>query len=169
MKWTTDLGSRRAPEGASSRLLRVAPHSGELHRITEQEWRALELSLDGGHVPADLAAKLARLNRDHLGHRHLERHCRLFLELLEASRERMFPGLSASQRQRLLLALAYVRKDEDAIPDYRPDGFTDDQSEVRAIAQELQPLLQAFKQWRLEHVVPRLWVLPEAAPRRLNG
>ena len=50
--------------------------------------------------------------------------------------------------------LAYVRKDDDAIPDYLPSGFMDDQQEVRAAAMELGPLLQAFKAWRLCHLVP---------------
>ena len=48
-------------------------------------------------------------------------------------------------------------KDDDVIPDYRSDGFADDQQEVHAALIEFTPLLQAFKGWRLRHQVPVLW------------
>ena len=53
--------------------------------------------------------------------------------------------------------VAYVRKDDDAIPDYRPKGFADDPQEVRVVTTQLSPLLQAFKAWRLRHQVPGMW------------
>ena len=53
--------------------------------------------------------------------------------------------------------VACVRKDDDAIPDYRPDGFVDDLQEVRAIARDLDSVLQNFKSWRLRHQVPAMW------------
>jgi hypothetical protein len=57
----------------------------------------------------------------------------------------------------LLRVLAYVRKDDDAIPDNRPDGFVDDQQEIRAMLNEMGGLLQSFKMWRLRHQVPEMW------------
>jgi len=51
-----------------------------------------------------------------------------------------------------------VRKDDDATPDYKPEGFADDQREARAVAMELDDLLQSFKEWRLRHQVPRMWL-----------
>ena len=157
MKWMTDFGTHRSAGRCAPRQLRAAPLPSALHLVTEHEWQELEQSLARGRLPSDLAAKLARLNRDDLRHRQLEQSCRLFLALLEAARDDRFQRLSAEQRHRLLRALAYVQKDEDAIPDYRRDGFTDDQCEVRAIADELQPLLREFKLWRLRHIVPTLW------------
>jgi hypothetical protein len=53
--------------------------------------------------------------------------------------------------------LAYVRKDVDAIPDYQPEGFADDQQEIRSAATELSALIQAFKAWRLRYQVPVIW------------
>jgi hypothetical protein len=77
--------------------------------------------------------------------------------LLLAALESAFSEATSANRERLLRVLAYVRKDDDAIPDYRTDGFTDDQQEVRAATTELGPLLHAFKVWRLRHQVPGMW------------
>jgi hypothetical protein len=52
----------------------------------------------------------------------------------------------------------YVRKDDDVVADYKPNGFLDDQQEVRAAVTELGPLLKTFKTWRLQHQVPRMWL-----------
>ena len=89
--------------------------------------------------------------------RYLEQNSRLFFALLVAASEGSFIRATPSDRERLLRVLAYVRKDDDAIPDYLPSGFMDDQQEVRASAMELDPLLQAFKAWRLRHQVPAMW------------
>jgi hypothetical protein len=53
--------------------------------------------------------------------------------------------------------LAYVRKDDDAIADYKQNGFVDDQREVQAAAADLASLLNHFKSWHLCHQVPGLW------------
>jgi hypothetical protein len=82
---------------------------------------------------------------------------RLFFALLLAALDDSFIEATPSERERLLRVLAYVRKDDDAIPDYLPSGFADDQHEVRAAATELRPMLQAFKVWRLRHQVPGMW------------
>jgi hypothetical protein len=59
--------------------------------------------------------------------------------------------------ERLLRVLAYVRKDDDSIPDYQAGGFVDDQQEVRKADTEYRSLLESFKAWRLRHQVPALW------------
>jgi len=74
-----------------------------------------------------------------------------------ATEDGSFREGSPAERERLLRVLAYVRKDDDAIPDYRPEGLTDDQREMRAATVELDGLIQAFKAWRLRHQVPLMW------------
>ena len=52
-----------------------------------------------------------------------------------------------------------MRKHDDAIPDYKPEGLglTDDQREMRATTVALDGLIQRFKAWRLRHQVPVMW------------
>ena len=92
-----------------------------------------------------------------LTHHFIEQNCRLFAALLVAAADGSFREGSPAERERLLRVLAYVRKDDDAIPDYKPEGFTDDQREIRSATVELSTLIQAFKAWRLRHQVPMLW------------
>ncbi len=135
----------------------------QLSLVTAHDVQRLRDELARGEVPPDLEAKLRRLATGDLGRCFIEQNCRTTIALLQAAREGSFPEASRAECERLLWVLAYVRKDDDAIPDYRPDGFFDDQQEVRAAANQLQPLLQAFKAWRLRHQVPSLWA-QSAAP-----
>jgi len=129
-----------------------------LHLITTHDLENLRVELCRGNVPSDLEAKLNRLAMGDLSHRFIEQNCRTMIALLLATHEGAFTGASRAECERLLRVLAYVRKDDDAIPDYRPDGFLDDQQELRAATTELGPLLQSFKVWRLRHQVPDMWV-----------
>jgi hypothetical protein len=129
-----------------------------LHLVTAHDLKSLRDELTRGNVPPDLEAKLSKLAAGNLGHRFIERNCRTIIALLQAAQQGSFKQASLGACERLLRLLAYVRKDDDAIPDYRPDGFTDDQQEVRALATELSPLLQTFKKWRLLHQVPGMWL-----------
>ena len=131
--------------------------AGGLHLITAHDVQALRSALAQGRLPADFEAKLAKLAKGSLSDRYVEQNSRLFFSLLLASLEGSFIEATPSDRERLLRVLAYVRKDDDAIPDYRPDGFTDDQQEVRSAATELNPVLLDFKVWRLRHQVPGMW------------
>lgn len=131
--------------------------SGLLHLVTPHDVQEMRSALAKGTLPLDFEAKLARLHEGDLIHRYVEQNSRLFLFLLLAALESSFTESTPAQRERLLRVLAYVRKDDDAIPDYRPGGFLDDQQEVRAAAMELAPLLNAFKIWRLRHQVPAMW------------
>ena len=88
----------------------------------------------------------------------IELNCRKMIALLSAAREGKFKGGDWADYERLLRVLAYVRKDDDAIPDYRANGFDDDQQELRTTMLALNPLLQRFKQWWLLHKVPELWL-----------
>jgi hypothetical protein len=130
---------------------------GLLHLVTAHDVQALISALAKGRLPPDFEAKLTRLGDGSLIQRYVEQHSRLFFALLLASLESSFTQATPAGRERLLRVLAYVRKDDDAIPDYRQDGFIDDQHEVRVAAMELAPLLQAFKVWRLRHQVPGMW------------
>jgi hypothetical protein len=129
-----------------------------LYLITLHDVTSLRDDLARGNVPLDLEAKLNKLAGDDLGHRFIEQNCRTMLALFQAAQAGSFLEASPAQCERLLGVLAYVRKDDDAIPDYQTDGFLDDQQEVRALANELGPLLQAFKAWRLRHQVPGMWL-----------
>ena len=153
---TCAAGVRRA--GLDSRG--TAP--GLLHLVAAHELEVLREALARGHLPAEFQAKLARLAGGDLMHQSVERNCRLFVAMLLAAEEGTFGRAAKAERERLLRVLAYVRKTDDAIPDYRPDGFSDDWVEVRAASTELDDLIQSYKAWRLRHQVPQLWIRPGA-------
>jgi hypothetical protein len=131
---------------------------GLLYLVTAHDVQGLRSALAQGRLPADLETKLARLAGGSLSERYVEQNCRLIVALLLAAQQNSFTQATPADRERLLRVLAYVRKDDDAIPDYRPDGFADDQQEMRAAAMELKPLLLDFKVWRLRHQVPGMWL-----------
>jgi hypothetical protein len=128
-----------------------------LHLINAHELEAMRAALTRGHLPSDFLEKLRKLAAGDLSHRFIEQNCRLFAKLLVAAEEGAFRDVSPAERERLVRVLAYVHKDDDAIPDYAPEGFRDDQQEVLAVVVELGGLLQAFKTWRLRHQVPAMW------------
>ena len=134
----------------------MAP-SGLLYLVTPHDVQGLCSALTQSRLPADLEAKLTSLASGGLCERYIEQNSRLFVALLLAALENSFTKATPADRERLLRVLAYVRKDDDAIPDYKPGGFIDDQQEVRAAATELKPLLLDFKVWRLRHQVPGMW------------
>jgi len=125
--------------------------------ISPDELEGLRGALVSGGLPPDFLGKLKRLKGGDLSHHFIEQNCRLFAALLVASEESSFRQGSPAERERLLRVLAYVRKDDDAIPDYQPEGFADDQQEIRSAAAELSALIQAFKAWRLRYQVPAIW------------
>jgi len=128
-----------------------------LHWITSHELEALTDAVSRGCLPPDLLGKLNRLAKGDLSDHFIEQNCRIFTALLVATEDGSFRGVSRAERDRLLRVLAYVRKDDDAIPDYRPDGYADDQQEMRAAIVELSGSIQAFKAWRLRNQVPAMW------------
>jgi hypothetical protein len=139
----------------------VVQHAGLrpsfLYLASAHELRELREALARGSLPLDLQTKLARLEGGDLIQRYLAHHCRLFGALLLAAQKGAFKDARPEQCERLLRVLAYVRKTDDAVPDYRPDGFLDDQQEVRAALEQLHPLVNSFKSWRLRHQVPAMW------------
>ena len=150
----------RAPVGESralSPVLTLVSRPGLLQWITAQEVEALREALIRGCLPPDFHRKLRGLAGGDLSQLFIEQNCRLFSTLLLATEDGSFREGSRAERERLLRVLAYVRKEQDAIPDYQPGGFKDDQREVRAAIVELGGLLRAFKAWRLRHQVPRMW------------
>lgn len=146
---------------AVSRIWTAAPPPGlrpsYLYLVNPHDLQRLRDQLAEGRVPKDFEAKLCRLAAGDLGSRFIAQHSRTFIALLTATLNGTFSKASREEYERLLQVLAYVREDEDAIPDYRLDGFTDDREEVRAAVTELNPLLQSFKAWRLRHQVPGMW------------
>jgi hypothetical protein len=135
----------------------LALRPGALHLVSAHELHELREALARGTLPPDFEAKLVRLAEGDLLHRFLARNCRLFAALLAAARDGSFKEARPADCERLLRVLAYVRKDDDAIADYRIGGFMDDQQEMRMALAELHPLLKSFKAWRLRHQVPGMW------------
>src|SRR6266404_4330040 len=133
------------------------PTSSALHLITPNDLEELRNALMRGTLPADLEIKLRGLAQGSLLHRSVEQNCRLFTSLLLAAEQSSFNEASLADLDRLLRVLAYVRKENDAIPDFKPNGFVDDQQEVRAASSGLSLLLRHFKDWRLRIQVPDLW------------
>ena len=156
---TCTVGVRAEPGAGrlQSPGLTLASRPALLHLITAHELEALRGALARGHLPSDFLEKLRILGSGELSHRFIEQNCRLFAALLLATEEGAFREAGPAERERLVRVLAYVRKEDDAIPDYTPEGFADDQQEVRAVLVELGGLLQAFKEWRLRHQVPAMW------------
>jgi hypothetical protein len=136
---------------------RPATRPSFLHLITSYDVEIMRHALRRATVPPDFLAKLGALAEGNLASSFIQQHCQTMLALLMAAQEGSFLNVSQSEQERLLRVLAYVRKDDDAIPDYSPNGFSDDQQEVRAVITEFAPLLGAFKEWRLRHQVPVLW------------
>lgn len=145
---------------------RAGPHSHSIHQVgstvpfvTRAEIQAMADAVATGILPADFEAKLKSLARGDIIHQNIEKNCRRFFSLLQADRDGLFTELSPDQRQYLLAVLAYVRKDDDAVADYLPGGYVDDQSHVRAVTADFAPILEHFNLWRLRYQVPKLWTL----------
>lgn len=128
-----------------------------LHLVSDEEVEALRQAVASGMLPLDFESKLRRLSNQGLLHRFVADGCLAFVRLLIADHSGSFREAAGPDRERLLRVLAYVRKDNDAIADYKPGGFQDDLQEVRAATSEAAPLLHSFKEWRLRHQVPELW------------
>ena len=131
-----------------------------LHLVTVDDLEELRSALMRGGLPTDLEIKLRGLAQGSLLHQSVEQNCRLFTSLLLAAEQSSFNEASRADLDRLRRVLAYVRKENDAIADFKPNGFVDDQQEVRAATTELSVLLRHFKDWRLRTQVPDLWSSP---------
>jgi|SRR5580765_6934118 hypothetical protein len=144
-------------ENARLGTLPIVATPGFLNLVTPQELQELREALLDGRPPRDLELKLNRLAAGGLLHRFVEQNSRLIISLLVAAYGGEFREANRASLERLLRVLAYVRKEDDATPDCRPDGFVDDQQEIRAMLNEMGDLLQSFKRWRLRHQVPEMW------------
>ena len=129
-----------------------------LHYVTTHDVQELRQALERGCLPPDLEAKLVRLAQGDVTERLVARSCRLFIALLLAVKAGSFRGAGPEECERLQQVLAYVRKDDDAIADYKPRGFVDDLREVRAALIQFEPLVTSFKAWRLRQQVPGMWL-----------
>jgi hypothetical protein len=131
--------------------------------ITVHDLEPLRESLVSGSLPSDFVGKLQFLAGGDLSHRFIEHNCRLVAELLLSVEQGTFQDIKPPERERLLRVIAYVRKEDDAIPDRFAGGFADDQREVLAATLELGNLLRAFKAWRLRCQVPLMWTADRVA------
>jgi hypothetical protein len=125
--------------------------------VTEAEMKALCDALHHDRVPTDLRAKLDRLRADDPRDLYLRQQSLLLASLLMSPAARGFCRLRQHDCERLLRMLAYVRKDDDAIPDTWPGGMADDHDLMRLTCTELREALDAFKAWHLSRRVPLLW------------
>jgi len=133
------------------------PPVNSLCLVTAHELKDLADALTRGLVPRDFETKLRKLAAGDLIQRSIEQNCRKMISLLQAAQQGCFKRASSTDCEQLLRVLAYVRKDDDAIADYRSDGFIDDHRETRAVTKEMASLLESFKAWRLRHQVPAMW------------
>ena len=156
--WRSSILEDCATDQVRSAAQMTMARPGLLYLVTAHDVQGLRSALAQGRLPADLETKLARLAGGSLSERYVEQNCRLIVALLLAAQQNSFTQATPADRERLLRVLAYVHKDDDAIPDYKPGGFFDDQQEVRAAATELNHMLQSFKVWRLRHQVPGMWL-----------
>jgi len=136
--------------------------------VTEAEMKALCDALHQDHVPADLRAKLNRLRTDDPREFYLKQQSLLLSSLLTSPAAREFCRLRPRDCERLLRMLAYVRKDDDAIPDTWPGGMVDDHDLMRMTCTELREMLDKFKAWHLSRRVPLLWDARAASVCRNN-
>lgn len=137
-----------------------------LNLVTPHELDTLRQALRSGTLPLDLCAKLDRLRADDPQEQHLKQRSALLIGLLTAVEAHEFCLVTPEDRERLLRKLAYVRKDDDAIPDSWPGGFADDWDLMRQVCGELKPVLDAYKGWHLVRRVPLLWQAARAAAPR---
>lgn len=154
--WTDENRLRTKPKSTGERPS-CASRVTALHLVTAAEVEQLRGELRRGAVPTDLDAKLHQLLDRDLAHQSLAHACLWFIALLQATFEGAFTAATPQEIELMLQVVAYLRKDEDAIPDLQPNGYSDDQQEARSAVDRLRSLVLRFKQWRLQHVVPRLW------------
>ncbi len=128
-----------------------------LNLVTRSEMEALGDTLRRGDVPADLAAKLDRLRTDDPRELFLKQQSRILEWLLQSLAAWENCRLRPREAERLLRMLAYVRKEDDAIPDTWPGGMADDYDLMRITCTEFRELLDRFKAWHLSRRVPALW------------
>jgi len=162
--YRSDILEQRATNRVRVGVQPPLVRSGFGYLVTANDVQDLRAAVVKGRLPADFEAKLTKLGEGSLIERYVEHNCRLIFALLVAALQGSFIQASASDRERFLRVLAYVRKDDDAIPDYLSGGYMDDQQEVRTAATELGSLLQAYRGWRLRHEVPCMWLSGDWRP-----
>ena len=134
-----------------------------LEMVTAEEMEALCDALHQDHLPPDLRAKMDRLRTNDPKEFYLKQQSLLLASLLMSSAALGFCSLRPQVCRRLLRMLAYVRKDDDAIPDTWPGGMADDHDLMRLTCTELREALETFKAWHLSQRVPLLWNAPAAS------
>jgi hypothetical protein len=134
-------------------LHNCAIHSG-LDLLSDREVQDLRQSLASRVVPRDLQSKLHLLSIGDARMRFISEYSNLFLELFRSGCQGDFTQLTASDLEHVLRVLAYVRKEDDAIPDYLASGFFDDRREIGLAVTQLAPSLRKFESYRSMHGQP---------------
>lgn len=130
--------------------------------VNQFELEQMRFAIARGALPVDFEHKLRRIAAESLTGRFIEQQCRWFAALLIAVQSGQFRGVDNDRFQQLMRVLAYVRKEDDAIPDYQVQGLVDDRHEVRLVVVEMQLLIAGFKDWWLRSRVPVAWNQPVA-------
>ena len=122
-----------------------------LHLLTEGEVEDLRRNIAEGLTPTDLQRKLNGLSEVDLVQYDLQRKARIIVCLLAAIREGGFGPAPLECEEHLLHVVAYLRKDNDAIPDQGPEGgWVDDLAEMREAWAEHREIITRFNDWRLK-------------------
>jgi hypothetical protein len=150
------LGSSYHAEWVSVRTS-IRSSFDPLTLVSAEELQAMVNAARKSQWPVDFEEKLDRLAHGDLQHNYLEQNCRLFCALLEAGLNGEFKEATPEELERLARVLAYVRKEDDVISDFRPLGYTDDFQQMRAAGSALGDLVRRFKYWRLRNQVPEIW------------
>src|SRR4051812_17889568 len=130
MKLTESTESSMQPNFAPAySAQKRAAQPSHLYLVSPTEVQDLRNQLTRGCLPLDLDTKLAKLAQGSLAHCFIEQNCRTMIDVLQAVFTGSFKAISPRELDILLRVLAYVRKDDDASPDYCRDGFIDDQKE----------------------------------------
>lgn len=153
----TNHGYVTMPVAPAHKLTVPVALQSALGLVSPSEVEQLRQAIADRRLPDDLVDKLFRLERGDLAMRHVAHTSLTLLEMLQAACQGEFDALSPSDFEEVLHVLAYVRKEDDAIPDFLPTGYLDDQKEVRLAEHELAAVIGRFKAWRLRRQVPLLW------------
>lgn len=130
--------------------------------VTREELESLELVLAQGYLPADLLAKLERLRDDDARELYLKQQSQTLGRLLLSIAASEYHQARPVEAKRFLRMLAYVRKEQDLIPDYLPNGMRDDHDLMRTTCAEFREALTRFKAWHLSRHVPMMFKHQEA-------
>jgi hypothetical protein len=140
-------GPKACGETQLGRMLAQVLAYFEVRTVTSEEVALIRPTYQNGWLRPEIEAKLEQLDPACPDHRRLRRLVTLSLDLLTAVDERRFdPGPAWLEVEpRLLRALAYFIREDDAIPDHLPGGLEDDMREFRDLEERANLLFTVFE------------------------